>query len=141
MENSFELAPSHTCVDRPTLPCDACDNVRNLAEHQVVIYTHRRTMSIPKPTQEELNQWDGRLAEEGLSNRRGESHRIVYGSDDRVRRAEISWSEAKNWIKQKRQQTEHVCPVCRAKFLGRADAKCCPGKSRCRMSLLRMKGM
>lgn len=95
-------------------------------------------MSISKPTAAELQEWNERLADEGLSERRGESHRVVYGGDDTTRLAEITWRKAKIWIKRKRKihhTVERTCLVCLEVFLGRADglfcsAACCQKRYR-----------
>lgn len=98
-------------------------------------------MSIRKATAEELSKWNKLLSKEGLSDRRGESHRLVYGSDDTVRLAETSWSKAAAWVKRKRKthkphkKTERSCMRCEKKFLARPDALWC--SDRCRMRAVR----
>lgn len=90
-------------------------------------------MSISKPTAEEMQEWNKRLAEEGLSERRAESHRVVYGGDDSTRLAEITWRKAKLWIKRKRKAHKTVvcvCTICATTFNARAGAKTCSGKCR-----------
>lgn len=80
-------------------------------------------MSIPKPTAEELKQWEEKLKDENLSTRRGEcARRVVYGFQDGIKLTVATWEDAKNHTNIRR---DRVCYGCARPFLGQADAKFC----------------
>lgn len=98
-------------------------------------------MSVETPSDELIQEWNKKLTQEGLSNRRGESRHLVYGSKYLSATSSSLWDAAAIWTRDKRKehkphkQEQQSCAVCAEVFLGRKGATCCPRPKPCRRKL------
>lgn len=81
--------------------------------------------------------WEKELQEAGLGMDRGyNSSKITYGWEYRETPTEKDIRDSLIYLKQKRKEEnakqERVCQFCGERFLGRADARCCPRPKSCR---------
>lgn len=105
-------------------------------------------MSVEKPSDDLLKQWEQQLSESGLSMRRGEHRRLVYGHKDTCRVTEMSKECLSTWVKQERKphkphkphvKHQQTCGVCGGVFEGRKGAMSC--STACRVKKLRAKSV